>query len=463
MGVKFRRKRYWFSGLIFLFFISVNFVVIGSQADDYFDLGVKAARQQKFDEALKAFLQAKSAGLNTSELHYNLGVAYYKLGNYEKAAASFRHLIHNTEYASVAFYNLGLVDLKLGKPQSAKNWFSKAESSASDPDIKKLSELALHRVDANLASARFLGWSGFVSASVGYDDNVSLIDEDLNQSRGLADYHQEITAAATRMLWGTLAKGIQFTANTDMLEQQTEHRYDYSQWHLALTYVGLFGHWKTSAGVGVDRVRFSNESFQRLTGLEFRGARPISRRTSLELGYGYTDIEDQSPNGIYSYLEGNLHDFRLKLTDKFRNINLKYLYEIQLNDRQDYTETNVINSTTTTTTTLSYSPLRNIFQVAADVPVDRKLAVVLGAQYRYSYYRDADTQLTVTKTISGTTVNSTTLQRVDHRYRVNLGLQYSYNSDWQVFSNYSYTKNVSNRSGSDYRRSLFSAGVTWFF
>lgn len=472
MSVKFRHRRRCFKSLFFLLLISINFVVIGAQADRYFDIGIKAARQQQYEVALKAFLQAKSAGLNTAELHYNLGVTYYKLEQYGKAADSFRHLVRNSDYSAVAFYNLGLVDLKLGKPDTAKDWFSKAYSTTADANLKSLSQLALQRVDEDSAagSSIFGGWHGFISGISGYDDNVSLIDEDLRPTNtSTDDSYQELTMAVTRTLWGTPRKGIQFIANGDILKQQTEHRYDFSQWHVGLTHTTTIYGWNTSASVAIDRMRFANASFQRINSLEFRGSRRISGPTSMELGYSYANIEDQSPNGIYSYLEGNLHQFRLRLTDKVKNVGFKYLYVIQINNRQDYHKTTVVtdvNNSTSTTTTVnqSYSPLRNMFQVTADVPLAKKLALLVGAQYRYSYYRDRDTENKVVRDSNGVSSTSTTsLQREDHRYNVNLGVQYSYTPDWQFFSNYSYTKNVSNRTGSDYKRSLVSAGVSWFF
>ena len=470
MSVKSRHRRRYISILCFWVLISINCMVIGDPADRYFEIGVRAAQKQQYQVALKAFVQAKSAGLDSPELHYNLGVVYYKLERFDKAASNFKRLIQNPEYSAVAFYNLGLVDLKQGKTGTAKDWFLKASSNTKEPTLKKLSELALQRVNVDGASrpSVFSGWNGFVTAAGGYDTNVALIDEDVSQTRGITDYHQELTAVASRMLWGTLDKGIQFTANADILDQQTQHGYDFSQWHMGLTQTGAFYGWKTSGAVGVDRLRFSNAAFQQLTTLEFRGVRGISKLTALEVGYGYVNIEDQSPNGIYHYLEGNLHQIHLKLTDKVKNVGLKYLYEIQLNNRVDYrifSSTTAGNISTETTTTQSYSPLRNIFQVTADVPLAEKLALILGAQYRYSYYSDADTKQVVTTDSTSGAVESTSesLQREDHRFKVNLGMQYSYNADWQFFSYYSYTKNNSNKPGSNYRRSLLSAGVSWFF
>ena len=112
MSVKSRHRRRYISILCFWVLISINCMVIGDPADRYFEIGVRAAQKQQYQVALKAFVQAKSAGLDSPELHYNLGVVYYKLERFDKAASNFKRLIQNPEYSAVAFYNLGLVDLK---------------------------------------------------------------------------------------------------------------------------------------------------------------------------------------------------------------------------------------------------------------------------------------------------------------------------------------------------------------
>lgn len=454
---------------LFLFILATN-TANSAQSDRYFDIGVKAAQRQQYQVALKAFLQAKSAGLNSPELDYNLGVVYYKLARFRDAGKQFRRLARDKGYSAVAFYNLGLVYLKLDNEDAAKNWFVKAYTNADDEKLKNLSRLALQRlhVDVPPKSSVAKGWNGFISAGLGYDNNVSLVDEELGLSQSISDFYTELLAVANRMVWGEAEKGVRFSASVDVLDQQTQQDYDYSQWHVGLTRLDDFGHWETRAGAGIDRTRFSGADFQQLVSVEFRALRPLSLQTDLGLWYKYVDIQDQSPAGIYSYLEGGRHLLRLRLTDTVKTVRLRYIYEIQVNDRADYSSRlsrTVGNTTQVSTISRSYSPLRNSFHVVADMPLNKALTLKLDGQYRYSYYNNADTEQIVEVDATGntTTLSSTTLQREDHRYKAGIGVEYLLAGDLELYSHYSYTKNDSNRPGSDYRRSLISAGLNWYY
>jgi hypothetical protein len=46
---------------------------------------------------------------------------------------------------------------------------------------------------------------------------------------------------------------------------------------------------------------------------------------------------------------------------------------------------------------------------------------------------------------------------------MNIGLAYHLMPYMELFADYSFTRNDSNREGSDYDRTLVRAGVTWFY
>jgi tetratricopeptide (TPR) repeat protein len=463
-----RKKRNLLFCILLVLFFNAN-AAYAKSADQYYEIGVRAAQQQQFHLALKSFLQAKAAGLESPALHYNLGVVYYNLASYDEASKSFQPLLDNAEYAGVAYYNLGLISLKLSNEPAAKDWFLKAYSTTEDPNLKDLSERALTRLNVDPMADKsmpeksiLIGWGGVVSLSAGYDDNVSLIDEDISQTSGLEDYHLELFATANRMIWGTEGNGLHFDANVDALKQHKEHDYDYSQWHLGLAHQGIFSQWNTRARATMDQTQFGNVDFQQLVSLEFRSERDLSTNSGMELRYKYVNIEDQSPNAEYDYLAGSRQQLRFRFANILRNVSFKYSYEFQLNDRSDLTGSRSISVNTTEIGFRSYSPMRHSVQVSADVPWGRLLTLSLDAQYRYSYYSDADTIIDVDNATGARTVLYS-LNRKDHRYRVNIGLAYRFSGYLEFFGDYSYTKNDSNRSGSDYDHNLIRAGVTWFY
>lgn len=438
--------------------------VMAETATEYFDRGVTAAQRQQYPEALNALLQAEAAGMRTPGLDYNLGVVYYQLSRYDEAEDRFQSLENVPEYTAIAYYNLGLIALKRDDRQAAIDNFSIASTLAVDESIKNLSQRALQRLNEDPPGKKPLltGWGGFVSLNGCYDDNVSLIDEDTGQATGISDYHGEVFASTGGMLLGSDANGLHLDANVDVLKQQKEHDYDYSQWHAALAHQGLFGRWETRARAAIDHTQFGNEDFQQLLSLELRGKHNFSAKSGFELRYRYVDIKDKSPDGVYDYLAGNRQQLRLRYLDGRKGASFKYSYEVQFNDRNDFSSqsTNTANETTIITTR-SYSPIRHSVQVSADVPWGKSLTINLEAQYRYSNYNDPETSTTIDN--NGAIISATSFVREDHRYRLNIGMAYSITPALELFTDYGHTKNDSNRSGSDYQRRLIRAGVTWFY
>jgi len=269
----------------------------------------------------------------------------------------------------------------------------------------------------------------------------------------------ELFASTNRMIWGSDANGIHFDANVDVLKQRKEQEYDYGQWHLGLAHRGIIDLWETRARAGIDRTRFGNDDFQQLLALELRGQRDLNVSTGIELRYKYVDIKDRSPGNVYDYLAGKRQQLRFRLLDKRNNISFKYAYELQWNDRNNYSATSSVNNMTTIITR-NYSPMRHSIQASADAPWGKQFTLSLEAQYRYSYYSDPDTETVID---NGTIIQAYSLNRTDHRYKVNVGVAYHLSKNMDLFIDYGFTKNDSNRDGSDYDRNLIRAGVTWFY
>jgi hypothetical protein len=400
--------------------------------------------------------------MDSPDLNYNLGVVYYQLARYEEAEERFQLLIDIPKYTAVAYYNLGLLALKREDNQAAKDNFSVAHSLAVDENLKALSERALQLLNADppAKNSPFSGWGGFVSLNGGYDDNVSLIDEDISQVDGLADYSSELFISASGRLVGNNNNGLYFDANGDVLKQQKEHDYDYSQWHLGLGHLVRNDRWETRARAAIDQTEFGNVDFQKLLSLELRGRHYVNTKNSLELRYKYVDIKDKSPDGVYDYLAGNRQQLRLRLLNGHDAISFKFSYELQVNDRNDFSSQSTNLAGDTVITTRSYSPIRHSLEVSAGVPWGKSLTVNMEAEYRYSEYRDPDTETTISESDGS---SSTSLYRKDHRYKLKLGFAYSITPFMELFTDYGYTKNVSNREGSGYNHNLIRLGVTWFY
>ena len=147
-------------------------------------------REGVYRTALLRYRAAAAAGLDTPLLHYNMGIAYYRVGQYADATAEFMKAQGDPQLASLATYNLGLAYRAAGDTDAAIDAFSAVADTAERRDLRRLAEraaetVAATAVEANTASDRrarpTLGRRDPVGelrlsvlARAGQDDNVYL-------------------------------------------------------------------------------------------------------------------------------------------------------------------------------------------------------------------------------------------------------------------------------------------------
>lgn len=453
--------------VVYALIFMIPSVATATEASKYFEIGVEAAQQQQYHVALKAFLQAKTAGLDSPELKYNIAVVHYKLGQFKKANKNFQLLTDNEQYSAIASYNLGLVALKQNKRAAAQQWFEKAYATANDPKIITLAAKAMDRLKGIKVPVKLArrAWKGFVSTNIGYDSNVASMDEVADQTQGPSDLNAEFLATTSRMLWGDKNNGFRFNGNVYLLEHNTEHEYDYTQWHTALSYLVSVKGWNIRSSLSVDQTRFANIDYLRLNVLSLQGRYSLRTNTRLELRYKYYDVDDIGPNNEYEYLQGVKQQLRARINHKAGDINWRLLYAYEHNDRQDSdisflkpdpNDPNDPNANISVQRFRSYSPIRHTAQVMAKLSLNKNTKIFLDTQYRNSNYQNADT------TIENGTVMYERI-REDNRYRMTLGAEHELNDKWELLTYYQFTKNNSNRERSDYERSQVAVGVTWFY
>ncbi|MDR1759459.1 MAG: tetratricopeptide repeat protein [Fibrobacter sp.] len=82
--------------------------------------GNKLFAAEKYEEALEEYLKAREAEPSNFWVMYNLGDAYYRLGNYEKAKEEFAFALRSPDssLASKAAYNLANTHFRIGEANS---------------------------------------------------------------------------------------------------------------------------------------------------------------------------------------------------------------------------------------------------------------------------------------------------------------------------------------------------------
>ena len=143
--------------------------------------GNHAFRSGDYPAAISSYLASRRLGGESAVVNFNLGVAYYRVGQYAEAEQWLGRAARDSEYSSRARYNLGLVYWARGDTRSAKNEFKAVEQTASSRELRSLSHRALAELRRGadspaLRRARSVGidegYSVLTSVKLGTDDNI---------------------------------------------------------------------------------------------------------------------------------------------------------------------------------------------------------------------------------------------------------------------------------------------------
>jgi len=85
------------------------------QADNHLNIGIAYLGSERYNEALREFLQAESFSPRDPRVYYHMGIAYYEMGVTDKALEAFNKAVSLKEDYSEAHNFLGSV--YLGKEQ----------------------------------------------------------------------------------------------------------------------------------------------------------------------------------------------------------------------------------------------------------------------------------------------------------------------------------------------------------
>ncbi|HUR97045.1 MAG TPA: tetratricopeptide repeat protein [Pyrinomonadaceae bacterium] len=110
---------------VFLFVFGLSVSAQSPTVADLFSEGAKHVNAGQFDAALTSYQAALSGAENKyadknyrARLHYNIGVCYFHLDNFELAADHFKHaVLLKTDY-SLAYYALGIARIQIQKSRA---------------------------------------------------------------------------------------------------------------------------------------------------------------------------------------------------------------------------------------------------------------------------------------------------------------------------------------------------------
>lgn len=347
-------------------------------------------------------------------IHFNIGVASYRLGRYALAESSFREVARTPAMAGLAYYNLGLVASRQDDTRAAVRWFSMVEQATED---ERLRDLAATQLAALAPPPPDRNWLGYAAVAAGYDDNVALVsNSEVLGISGTEDSFAEAQLAFSAPLTGPwrLDAGLSYTdyQDLDSFDQLGVSGGGRYRWNT--------GGWRHDAGLQLSYSTLDGEGFETRRTLLLQTTTHVLGDARLRLRYRFNDIEGLDD---FSGLTGNRHEAgaRIIWTQPTWDFGAEYQFDVG-----DYDDS-------------SLSATRHRVSLELQRSFAVSWAVMLETTLRHSDYDLAS---------NGS----------EDRAEVALSLSKSFNDRWRIVVRHAYTENSADVAEFDYRGNRISAG-----
>lgn len=423
-NIKYNRLAQLALAVIALLFSSL----VMASAEQDFKRGLELFRSGDYAAAVAKFESAQKQGIDSVSLHYNLGSSYYKLGDYQKARMHFNQVKKYPAMRDLADYNLGLIAQKTSDPNGARQYFTSVRKLSKDEKLRAMAE-------RQLSSLKDMGkpWLAYVSARLGYDDNITAAPSGFVQD--VSDSFYDLFASVEGVVSGSRKQGWTVDASYFTMDFSDNDDYDDSQLSVGISKRQPVADWDVKTHVSISNRDYADEDFQSIVKLDLQGITPLSRSQRIYLRYMYEDIS--SDNTLYDYLQG----WRQRARFEYRNYQRKYIsqlyYELELNDREDLDISGYV---------ASYSPTRHSIRGQYTYNIDARWSLTGDLSYRYSDY-----PVTISQ------------DRQDDRWRLVADADYRLDKTTKLRTRIEYIDNASTLDIYDYDKSVISIGLSKLF
>jgi tetratricopeptide (TPR) repeat protein len=300
-----------------------------------FAAGTAAFEGEDYAVALAHFEEARALGLDGPAIHYNLGVCYYKLGDWRSARTAFELVADR--YAAMrglAEYNLGLVAQKQQRSQEAEAFFRQALANSDDEAIRQLAlrqlELAPRPEPEPVREPK--QWLTLVDARLGHDDNVLLLAEDipLPDGQSAESRFTEIWALISGPASSEL--GIRFDGSVYAVRYADASIFDQSVIRVGAAYEWRWGAWQAEAGPHASYTTLDGDSFEQRLGVGLRFSRNIAPQTALGVRLVHDEIDEGKAR--FAAFAGTRDWLELRVDHDIADGRLTLAYARESNDRQ---------------------------------------------------------------------------------------------------------------------------------
>ncbi len=400
--------------------------------------GVAAFRAGDYPAALRSFLAALAAGLDTPGLHYNLGVTYYRLGRYAEAEREFLALTLDPKFAPLARYNLGLTAQRSGRPQQAIEHFEQAHRATTDPNLRALAATAFERLRGVPPSPQA---NAVISLAGGYDSNATLSpDAATGGVSHQGDRFVEALVAATQRLAGSTERGWVAHGSLVLRRYADLRQFDVAGSRAGLSHERYWGSVQTSVGAYYDTAYIGGGRLEQGASLDAQASSRLDSGGELRGRYQFRRI---AGGGGFEYLDGRQQRLSADAGFTLASALVRAGYQLELNHRRDLQQGSEF---------ISASPMRH--SLFASVALRNVAGWQAEARGEYRVSRYADPNL-----IDGGVLGILEVTRRDRRYGFALRANRRTTAPWRVFIDYSYYRNESNLDTYDYGRHQLMAGI----
>ncbi len=409
-------------------------------SQDDFKKGTDYFQQDNYAAAVKTFKRVEAQGMKSPALYYNLAGSYYKLGKYDESKKYFLKVHKYKNMQPLAEYNLGLIALKQKDKKTANKWFSRVAKNNKDEKLVVLAENKRKEIRAEKKAARKTStwftkkWSAYLSASLGYDDNVNFAPSGITSER--SDNFSEVMASADYVFSGDRKNGWLGEAYFYDVNYFIENIFDAYEYGAGIKkFLQLNKNWQTSYTLRLSKINYGGEDYQTIGKAGAQAQNLLSKNERLYFRYGYEDINSDNP--LFDYLEG----WRQKLRAEYRlyraKDNTRLYYELELNNRNDLS---VVAGD------FSYSPTRHALRGKYTRILNREWRLTGDLSYRASEYP--------------TTANQ---NRQDDRVKVAIYTDYRFIQNFKFRAKVEYTDNRSTEDIFAYKRTIYTLGLSALF
>ena len=349
-------------------------------ADDAYHQGLDAFRDGDHAAALEAFQRARDAGKDTPQLHYNLGVTHYRLGQLDQADAAFARAAEEPDLQALALYNRGRVATRDNRPNDATEHYRAARDAARTDQVRDFAQAALDAQAEAQEETRVPqrpGATVLAELGLGYDSNTALQGEERpDGERG--DTFAELLLYGDLPVAGTTERGLRVHGLLNGVQHADNSEDDFDRLETGLTGFRRSGNWRQEIGANVSRARLDGERLE--TALEGHGTVERALGGGLHAGLRYRVAWIDSGNA-FAGLDGIRQDLRARLRGSSGTARWRADYTFEWNDRDDIAQDNGV---------ISYSPMRHGVHARWIQPLSDRMRASIDGGVRYSTYPDRE-------------------------------------------------------------------------